>query len=287
MERGHSLRTLDNEGFRASERARQSGHHALAAELQEQENAATADRLSVHAKDRLSIKELFGLVQGAPDTVSNLIKVARTNAIDGKGDTALHICAAQGRLQLCDQLIRAGADPSFANFDGKRPHERAAENGHFVVAELLQSILPELPFPKAEMKSRHGNNIKRDVAGTSGSPPLPPQGDVFDFDDLDFEFDGEEEAKTFHEELNLGSYVSEFEATDGRIASFGDEDGAELELGEIRDGGFRILRRRHHGTQAKNGEVRRRCIISVVSRCTCGAKVVGKGEGTNHTLSLH
>ena len=180
----------------------------------------------------------MGLVQGKSDVVNALISEGRVDAIDGKGDTPLHICAAQGRLQFCDQLIKAGADPAAINFERKKPHDRAAENGYVMVAGLLRSLLPDAgpeiavaPVPKAETAM-----AKPDATQTVSETVT----DSFDLNDFDLDFDGEEEAEDFHRDIERDEYVASFDAVEGRVKRLGDEDGADLEFEELVEGGFRI-----------------------------------------------
>ncbi|ULB09179.1 sigma-70 family RNA polymerase sigma factor [Cereibacter azotoformans] len=225
---------MDEEGRRASQRAHEAGHHDLADELESREAGHVSAPSHRSDHERLSIKELVGLVQGTPEAVSALIAAGRVGAIDAKGDTPLHICASQGRLQFCDQLIKAGADPAAMNFEYKKPHDRAAENGHSMVAGLLQSLLPEsfvAPYARPHV--------------STASPPLSEpvkeaSDDIFAFDDLNLDFDGEEEAEDFHREIERDDYVASFDAVQGRVTRLGEEDGAELELDDVRRGGFRI-----------------------------------------------
>ncbi|TKD13783.1 sigma-70 family RNA polymerase sigma factor [Rhodobacter capsulatus] len=235
LELGHSASTLDEEGRRASQRAREAGHHDLADELESREagHASVSSHSSIH--EALTIKELVGLVQGKPGAVSALIAAGRVGAIDAKGDTPLHICASQGRLQFCDQLIKAGANPAAMNFEGKKPHDRAAENGHAMVAGLLRSLLPESFVAPDDVRP----DLSTAVLPVS-KPVKEATDDIFAFDDLDLDFDGEEEAEDFHRDLERDDYVASFDAVQGRVTRLGDEDGAELEFDDLRRGGFRI-----------------------------------------------
>lgn len=109
-----------------------------------------------------------------------------------------------------------------------------------MVAELLRSLLPDT-IPKLIRAAAAEAVVPDRFARPEVSPPLKNQADdAFDFDDLDLDFDGKEEAEAFHEELGLDSYDAKFEVLDGRVARLGDEDGADLEFEELDDGGFRI-----------------------------------------------
>ncbi|WP_335949784.1 sigma-70 family RNA polymerase sigma factor [Salipiger bermudensis] len=224
--------------MRASDRAREAGHHALADELEDRECESPATTSVQSEVDRLSIKELIGLVQGNPEAVTQLISAGRIHAVDGKGDTPLHICAAQGRLQLCDQLIKAGANASSRNFERRKPHDRAAENGHAMVAGLLRSLLPDAA-PEAVM----GSERIPEPAKAKRATPQPIVEEIetsFDFDDLDLDFEGEEEAEEFHRDIERVDYTASFDAVEGRVTRLGDEDGVEFDFDDIGEAGFRI-----------------------------------------------
>lgn len=232
IERGHDPLRLDDAGLRASDRARVAGYVDLASEL-----AALEGETGTSAQ-RLSVKELFGLVQGKLATITALIEARRIRAIDAKGDTPLHICAAQGRLNFCDLLVKAGADPSVRNFDGKAPHDRAAENGHVTAAELLRALVPEPASAEP--------NATQPKEDPESRPPASPQpaaemDEVFEFDAFDLEFEGSQEAEDFHEQLDLVSHVSNFEKVEGRVVRLGHDDGAELVLDDLWDDGLRIV----------------------------------------------
>ncbi|WP_417628268.1 sigma-70 family RNA polymerase sigma factor [Pararhodobacter aggregans] len=191
--------------------------------------------------ERLTIRELFGLVEGKVDTVSALIAQGRIHAIDSKGDTALHICAAQGRLQFCDMLIKAGADPSIRNFDARRPDDRAAENNHVLVAALLGSLLPveSLDTPDAlpiEPPARV-DELAGDAERNDGVPEEFPE---LGIDDFDLDFEAAEDAEDFHERTHRETHVAAFEAVAERVRRFGDDDGFELDLDDIDVYGLRI-----------------------------------------------
>lgn len=239
LERGHSATALDTDGLRASDRAREAGHHALADELEDRE-AENLSASPVHSEvECLSIKELIGLVQGKAETVTHLISAGRVHAIDGKGDTALHICAAQGRLQFCDQLIKAGADPSAMNFERKKPHDRAAENGHAMVAGLLRSLLPDA-LPDAAMPTEKKPEPAKKAKPAALQPIVEDIEASFDFDDLDLDFEGEEEAEEFHRDIERDDYTASFDAVEGRVTRLGDDDGAEFDFDDVGEIGFRI-----------------------------------------------
>ncbi|MFZ7094109.1 hypothetical protein [Primorskyibacter sp. 2E233] len=210
----------------------------MADELEDRE-VESLSTTSVHAEvERLSIKELIGLVQGKPDAVTQMISAGRVHAIDGKGDTALHICAVQGQLKFCDQLIKAGADPAAKNFERRKPHDRAAENGHAMVAGLLRSLLPDAT-PEAAIPQER----KPEPARAKPAAPQPIAEEIeasFDFDDFDLDFEGEEEAEEFHHDIERDDYTASFDAVEGRVTRLGDDDDAEFDFDDVGDTGFRI-----------------------------------------------
>lgn len=238
LERGHSASTLDDAGLRPSDRAREAGHYDLADELEHREVEHSLGSAARSEIERLSIKELFGLVQGKPEVVAGLIIARRIHAIDGKGDTPLHICAALGRLQFCDQLIKGGADPAAMNFERKKPHDRAAENGHAMVAGLLRNLLT------GESHEITDSPVTKPIiakSATNASEPFSETAeDSLDFDDFDLDFDGEDEAENFHRDIERNSYVASFEPVVGRVTRLADEDGSDLEFEGLGDRGFRI-----------------------------------------------
>jgi RNA polymerase primary sigma factor len=64
----------------------------------------------------------------------------RLYAVDGKGDTPLHIAARCGRLAVCDMLVRYGADPNATNTDDQTAAEVAAAEGHLTLSQLLKGL---------------------------------------------------------------------------------------------------------------------------------------------------
>lgn len=64
----------------------------------------------------------------------------RLHAVDGKGETPLHIAARCGKLALCDLLIQHGADPNAKNFDGETASAVALAEGHVGLSQLLQAL---------------------------------------------------------------------------------------------------------------------------------------------------
>ncbi|MEC7299979.1 MAG: sigma-70 family RNA polymerase sigma factor [Pseudomonadota bacterium] len=238
LERGHNATSLDSEGLRASDRAREAGHQALADELEDREAESLSANV-VHAEvEPLSIKELIGLVQGKPEAVPLLVSNSRVHAIDSKGDTALHICASQGRLQSCDELIKAGADPTAMNFERKQPHDRAAENGHAMVADLLRGLLQDANSAATLPSESKPEPVK--VWPVAPRPHEENTEQTFDFDDLDLDFEGEEEAEEFHRDIEREDYTASFDAVEGRVTRLSDDDGAEFDFDDVGEVGFRI-----------------------------------------------
>jgi ankyrin repeat protein len=64
---------------------------------------------------------------------------ATLEARNRTGFTALHHAAEAGSLEAAQALLDAGAAPEAANNAGRLPAETAADNGHDVVALLLQT----------------------------------------------------------------------------------------------------------------------------------------------------
>ncbi|WP_144055876.1 sigma-70 family RNA polymerase sigma factor [Octadecabacter arcticus] len=182
----------------------------------------------------LSVKELVDLIRGEEGLLDQIISTSRLHAIDGKGDTALHICAAQGRLLFCDRLINAGSDPSLANHYGQRAHDRARENGHEAVAALLESLLPNslsieaeteaIRAPREDVLKQKNSIIFKKATAVS----IEVESSVDD--DFDWEFESEEEATVFHASQLIEDYDDESFLFGGRVDSLGDEDGAEFDF---------------------------------------------------------
>lgn len=238
LEHGHSAYALDGEGLMASDRAREAGYYDLAIELEKRKIDKVPRTSGALEIARLSIKELFGLVQGKPETVAALISAGRVHAIDGKGDTPLHICAAQGRLQFCDQLIKAGADPAASNFERRKPHDRAAENGQAMVAGLLRSLLPQtVPANVVSAVPKWESKINAPTAERWETGSLE---DALELNDLDLDFYGEDEAEDYHQDIKRDDYVASFDTVEGRVTRLGNEDGADLEFDDLDIVGCRI-----------------------------------------------
>ena len=60
------------------------------------------------------------------------------NIFEGRG-TPLHETARAGNVRFAEALIRAGADPSIRDADGKTPLDYARESKCDPIIELLQS----------------------------------------------------------------------------------------------------------------------------------------------------
>lgn len=193
--------------------------------------------LNADVDGRLSVKELVELIQGQESCIDQIILASRTHAIDGKGDTALHICAAQGRLQFCDRLIRAGSDPSLPNNHGLRPHDRARENGHEVAAAQLESLLPnKVPIEskiEAIEASKEGGAEGDDRLILLESAPVSIEIENSAEDDLDWEFEGEEDATDFHDGQLIEDYDDDTFLFEGRVESLSDEDGADFDFDQV------------------------------------------------------
>jgi len=62
---------------------------------------------------------------------------AFVNARNSRGDTALHIAAYRGHVDIIMTLLRAKADVSIRNEKGKTPQQEALEGGHRQIAENI------------------------------------------------------------------------------------------------------------------------------------------------------
>jgi predicted LPLAT superfamily acyltransferase len=74
------------------------------------------------------------------DAVKVLLEAgANANAVSARGDTALHIAAHDGRLEVLRELVAGGADPSLRNAAGQ------------TALELVETMKPRVLNPIAEM----------------------------------------------------------------------------------------------------------------------------------------
>lgn len=183
---------------------------------------------------RLSTKEIIKLIRGEKDCVDQIISTSRVHAVDGKGDTALHICAAQGRLQFCDRLVRAGANPNLLNYNGQQPHERARENGHELVAVQLESIsiigAPDQINPDETEVPANIASADEPLRGPAKNSPVSLKIESDRQAGLDWEFEGDEEATDFHNSKLIEDYYEESFLFDGHVERLGDDDGAEFDF---------------------------------------------------------
>lgn len=62
---------------------------------------------------------------------------AFVNATNNRGDTALHIAAYRGHVDIIMTLLRAKADVNLRNEKGKTPQQEALEGGHQHIAENI------------------------------------------------------------------------------------------------------------------------------------------------------
>ena len=183
---------------------------------------------------RLSTKEIIRLIRGEKDSVDQIISTSRVHAIDGKGDTALHICAAQGRLQFCDRLVRAGANPNLPNYNGQRAHERARENGHELVAVQLESIsiigAPDQIKPDETAVPVNIVSVDEPFRMPAKTAPVTLKIESTREAGPDWEFEGDEEATDFHNSQLIENYYEESFLFDGHVERLGDDDGAEFDF---------------------------------------------------------
>jgi ankyrin repeat protein len=60
-----------------------------------------------------------------------------------EGFTALMTAAAEGQLEVVRLLLERGADPTLVDTDGDTALSFARQNGHTMVAQLLEDQLSE------------------------------------------------------------------------------------------------------------------------------------------------
>lgn len=78
--------------------------------------------------------------------VDFLIQNMPTGSIDKattEGDTALHLSAKHDKAEAMKLLLRAGADPTLRNKQGKTPLDIAQEVGHHTCQELVGLFIHE------------------------------------------------------------------------------------------------------------------------------------------------
>ena len=78
---------------------------------------------------------MYAALKGHLEIVKKL--QARGGEINHEGWTALHYCAAEGRLEVCQYLLDQKADIDAASPNGTTPLMMAARQGHFDVVKLL------------------------------------------------------------------------------------------------------------------------------------------------------
>lgn len=147
LSQGADPGACDIAGLTAADLARQNGHRSLARLL----DIAAAERRPAAAPPPapLGIRELHGLSRNDPRAIERLIAEDRLAAVDAKGNAPLHIAARLGNLRLCDQLIRAGADPLQRNLAQEEPGTMARAAGHPEIAALLERFArPGMPPPE-------------------------------------------------------------------------------------------------------------------------------------------
>ncbi|MFC1842608.1 ankyrin repeat domain-containing protein [Candidatus Dependentiae bacterium] len=82
----------------------------------------------------------------------NKKRIVDFDAVDEKGETALHKAAKKNRITIANMLVSAGADINKQDRDGQAPLHVAAEQGYFEIVELL--VKGEA---KLELKNNKGN----------------------------------------------------------------------------------------------------------------------------------
>ena len=114
----------------------------------------------VNAPDARGMMALGLAVLGGHVDAVNLIceqKRMDVEGRDGYGNTALMTSARTGRMNICEQLLKAGADRKAKDPDGKTPMVLAMEAGHFVLARTLEhwSALEGRPIYRNDTLPRH------------------------------------------------------------------------------------------------------------------------------------
>lgn len=71
---------------------------------------------------------------------------ADINSQDAHGQTALHVAAGRGWLDIVAVLLAHGADPDLRDCDGKAPADIAQDGGHNNVSEWLRFISTSNPI---------------------------------------------------------------------------------------------------------------------------------------------
>ena len=69
---------------------------------------------------------------------------AGIDVLNAKGQTSLHVAAAQGHSKVVEQLVKAGARKEAASRAGLTPLMMAASNGHVSAVETLVDFRVEL-----------------------------------------------------------------------------------------------------------------------------------------------
>lgn len=59
---------------------------------------------------------------------------------NGASDTALHLAADAGHFAVAQMLLEYGANIDLVDSSGRRPLERALQNGHHDVLDLLRQV---------------------------------------------------------------------------------------------------------------------------------------------------
>ncbi len=214
-----SIKDLENKT--AADVARASGHMGLADELRsacgEKPGQISYPEESVFQK--LELRELAGLVRDDEATVLKIITDARLDARDAKGDTPLHICAARGNLHLCDLLVRNGAKTSVANIDNALPADRARENGHVKVADLLAALDPIADHSDRRNAAQSSKKPieKRDFSS------LALDENIYEAE-LEVDFELSESAELFHSEQNTEDWDGDFYRFTSKVIRINDDD---------------------------------------------------------------
>ncbi|WP_282169063.1 sigma-70 family RNA polymerase sigma factor [Ruegeria atlantica] len=125
-------------------------------------NSTITDETDQEPSSSPAAAEVTGLLKRDVSVVETLAQSARLDALDSKGNSALHIAAARDDVALCHALIEAGADRHRKNHTGSTPRDLAQRRGHLATLHFFQQL-------DADTKRSDGNTAN----GTSKAAPPP------------------------------------------------------------------------------------------------------------------
>lgn len=138
---------------------------------------------------------------GMLDAAAYLVeKGADINARNDEGMTPLYINASQGETGITQMLLRRGAQVNAFAGDGYAPIHRAAESGNLEVIKVLVQYKADVELVSSnqeraiDIASRNGfEDIVNYFKITFSQVPVEPSYDSENFDDYNYEEDGEYE----------------------------------------------------------------------------------------------